>query len=442
MRKTDSIFKAVIEQVQSGAFHVEHRAETNYFCRNRKINFATVVIALINRLNKSLSVEISKFLHNFCDGTFATKQAFSKARYKLRPEAFIELNDTFVKAYYASGTHRLYAERYLLLGVDGSCYELPWFDDIVEEFGFTDNPMMAHPRAMAKGVKIWDLLNEVSVATRMDKFRESETSIFDRLWPIATEMLRGCQPANLLFVGDAYYPGLGRMLEMLEGGVDFVMRCDTRFCREVVDFLASGRSQSILRIDLLSDHRRRWRLRTRGILAPPAHIEVRAVRLEMRDGTVGCALSSVTTDELDEEQVRDVYSLRYGEEVSFYIEKFRAQCENLATKMATGVYQEWYANILCLNMTQALVEEAQRELDAEQEKRPKKHRYKINRSAAVGMVKDEIPKLLFGKEDIEQFNERMIAIIYKFREPVRRDRSFPRKAKHWLKYNMNQRPVI
>ncbi len=442
MHKPTTIFKSVVEQLQSESFHTEYRAETNYFCRKRKLTLITVLIALINRLNKSLNVEISKFLRNFCDGAFATKQSFSKARYKLKPEAFIELNDTFIKAYYACGTHRLYAGRYLVLGVDGSCYELPWTEDIVEEFGFTNNPMMTHPRAMAQGLKIWDLLNEVSVAARMDRYKESETSMFDRLWPVATGMLRGCQSAKLLFVGDAYYPGLGRMLEMAEGGVDFVMRCDTRFCREVVDFLASGRSESILRIDLLSDHRRRWRLRTRGIKSPPSHLVVRAVRLEMRDGTVGCALSSVTTDELDEEQVRDVYSLRYGEEVSFYVEKFRAQCENFATKKAIGIYQEWYANILSLNMTQVLVEEAQRELDAEQEKNPKKHRYKINKSAAVGMVKDEMPKLLFGKEDIEQFSKRMIGIIYRFKEPVRPDRSLPRKAKHWIKYNMNQRPVL
>lgn len=436
------IFNAVIGQIQNEAFHAEHRAETNYFCRNRKITLATVVIALINRLNKSLSVEISKFLNNFCDGVFATKQAFSKARYKLRPEAFMELNDTFVKSYYASGAHRLYAGKYLLLAVDGSCYELPWTEDIVAEFGFADNHVMTHPRAMATGVKLWDLLNEVSVAARLGRYKDSETAMFDRLWPEACGLLRECQSARLLFVGDAYYPGLGRMLELLEGGVDFVMRCETRFCREVVDFLASGRSESILRIDLLSDHRRRWRLKKRGIPQPPAHIEVRAVRLDMRDGTVGCALSSVTTDELDEEQVRDIYSLRYGEEVSFYTEKFRAECENFATKMAMGIYQEWYANLLCLNMTQALVEEAQRELDAEQEKRPKKHHYRINRSAAIGLVKDEIPKLLFGKEQVGKFNERMIALICRFREPVRPERSFPRKAKHWLKYNMNQRPVI
>lgn len=442
MEKSEWVFGKVKERLQSESFITKHREKNNYFCRCRKINFYMVIITLINKLTKSLNVEISKFMLNFNQGDLVTKQAFSKARYKLKPEAFVDLNDTFVEAYYSNNTHRLYANKYLVLGVDGSNYELPWFEEIVKEFGFANNPVMNFPKAMATGVKIWDLLNELSVATKLDKYKESETAIFDGLWPTVHQSVKRCQDAPILFVADAYYAGLGRMLELIEGGVDFVIRCKALFCREVSAFMASGASQAILQIDLKSDHRRRWRLRKRGIETPPSQITLRAVRLRLNDGTEGCLLSSIISNDLTENQIKEIYSFRYGEEVSFYIEKFRAQVENFATKKAKGIYQEWYANILCLNMTQLLVEEAQKELDAEQLKNPKKYYYKINKSAAIGIVKDEIPKLLFGIEDIAHFNQRMIKIIHKFKEPVRPGRSFPRKTKHKLKYNMNQRKVL
>ena len=442
MGKTEKVFVKVKERLESESFITKHRIKNNYFCRDRKLNFYTVIITLINKLSKSLNVEISKFMLNFKQGDLATKQAFSKARYKLDPEAFVDLNDTFVEAYYSSNTHRLYANKYLVLAVDGSYYELPWFEDIVEEFGFANNPVMNFPKAMATGVKIWDLLNELSVVTKLGKYKESETAIFDGLWPAAAQCMKNWQPAPILLVADAYYSGLGRMLELIERGVEFIMRCEYDFCREVLAFMEGEASQAVLQIDLASDHRRRWRLKKRGICTPPTQLKLRAVRLRLNDGTQVCLLSSIVGDELSEDQIMEIYSFRYGEEVSFYIEKFRTQVENFATKMAKGIYQEWYANILCLNMTQLLVEEAQKELDIEQLKKPKKYYYKINKSAAIGIVKDEIPKLLFGIEDSSHFIQRMIKIIYKFKEPVRPQRSFPRKTKHKLKYHMNQRKVL
>ena len=443
MRKSEKVFGQIKDRLHSNAFLLRHRAKRNYFCRDRKLNFATVIITLINRLTKSLNVEISKFMLNFKQGELATKQAFSQARYKLKPEAFTELNETFVQAYYSEGTHRLYAQRYLLLAVDGSNYELPWFDDIVEGFGCADNTQGGQAKAMARGVKVWDLLNEVSVAAVLGRYDESETAIFDSMWPGVARSVSGSQEGQVLFVGDAYFPGMARMVRLLEGGVDFIIRCKPTHCREVVEFMEGTSYDAVLDIDLTSDRNRRTWLRKKGLKDPPDRIRLRAVRLEMEDGTEGCVLCSVLSeDDLNEDEIRDIYSLRYGEEVSFYMEKFRAQCENFATKLAVGVRQEWHANILCLNMTQLLIEEAQKELDLEQQKNPKKYYYKINKSAAIGLVKDEIPKVLFGQEDITEFNRRMIKLIFKFREPVRPERSNPRKTKHRLKYNMNQRKIL
>lgn len=396
---------------------------------------------MLNRLTKSLNVELTKFFQKFKPLTFITKQAFSKARYRLKPSAFIALNNNFVESYYSFNAHLLYKNKYLLLAVDGSNYELPWTEEIVEEFGVHKNQNY-QPKAMATGVKIWDLLNQLTVCSKLEAYKSSETAMFDEIRPQCVELLRSCtNNSPMIFVGDAYYPGLARFIRFINEEVDFVIRCKPTFCREVVSFMKSTRKQKVLEIDLKSDHRRRWRLRKSGLDSWPDKIKVKAVRIEQADGTQGCILTSKIKG-LSSTEIKEIYSLRYGEEVSFYFDKIKSQTENFATKKAIGIYQEWYANLLCLNITQLLIEEAQKELDEEAKTKPIGTIYKINRSVTIGLIKDEIPKILFGHEPIPDFSKRMIGLIKRFKEPYRPGRSFPRQNKHNLKYHMNQRPVL
>ncbi len=122
---------------------------------------------ILNNIRKSLGVELPKFLHRFLGpAQVASKQAFSKARYKLRPEAFVDLNDTFMQAYYGAGGQRLYRDKYLLLATDGSDSELPWEAELRAEFGIADNGQGKKPMCMAKGVKIWDVLNQLTKSNK------------------------------------------------------------------------------------------------------------------------------------------------------------------------------------------------------------------------------------------------------------------------------------
>jgi len=70
-------------------------------------------------------VELTKLFQQFGLGDIGSKQAFSKAQYKIRAEAFIDLNDTFIRAYYEQRGYHLYPEGYLLLASDSLDYELP-----------------------------------------------------------------------------------------------------------------------------------------------------------------------------------------------------------------------------------------------------------------------------------------------------------------------------
>ena len=189
-----------------------------------------MTLLILNNISKSLSVEVTKFLQKFFGlGHDASKQAFSKARYKLKAEAFVDLNDTFVQAYYGAGGVQLYADKYLLLASDGSDYELPWEEELCREFGVADNGQGKKPMCMAKGVKIWDVLNRITVASQLGSYNTAEIRIFNEVWPKSLKLLKSVQKARVLLLGDMHYPSFPLMLDFVGGGGGFPVSLPTHF---------------------------------------------------------------------------------------------------------------------------------------------------------------------------------------------------------------------
>ena len=75
----------------------------NSFSRNRKLSFHNAVFFISSVLRKSISSEINNFIedHKYLNFPSITKQAFSKARQNISPEAFAELCRLFVNRYYS-----------------------------------------------------------------------------------------------------------------------------------------------------------------------------------------------------------------------------------------------------------------------------------------------------------------------------------------------------
>lgn len=372
-----------------------------------------------------------------------SKQSFSKARYKILPEAFVDLNDTFVQAYYELGGYRLYMGKYLLLASDGSDYELPWGEEVLQEFGMADNGQNKQPMCMAKATKIWDVLNCLTVSAELGRYDVAEIQHFKTAWQKALSLLPGRAEADLLLLGDMHYPSFWLIADIQAVGANFLFRCPPTFCREVRQFMDSGAREAVLDIPIATDHVRKhsFKKKTNSTNVPQA-LRVRALKFVRPNGETSCLVTSVPAEDLDYDSICGLYPLRWGEEVSFDFDKNRAEIENFSAKMPQGIRQEWHANVLATNLAQLLIEDAQELLDEEQCDSQNKYTYHINRSVALGLIKDELPKMLFGKEKPSKFYDRMIKLIIRHREPIRPNRTFPRKRKHRLRFSMNLRRVI
>lgn len=203
-----------------------------------------------------------------------------------------------------------------------------------------------------------------------------------------------------------------------------------------------GQKEALLSLPIASDKQRRrvWKQQTSQNL--PEQITVRILRDNAPDGTPYCLITNLSGQEALYEELLNLYPLRWGEEVSFFFDKTRFEVENFAALKPEGIRQEWHAQLLAANMAQLFVEDAQEMLDEEQKSKNNKHEYQINRSAAIGILKDELPKLISGSETPEKFYERIMPLILAHREPVRKNRSFERTRKHKLKFSKNMRGVF
>lgn len=128
--------------VRSKKFKETYRYAPSNFIRNRIFTFTTVIIMKINIISKSLSVEITKFLERFhfrgkeMDGS---KQGMSQASAKVKWEAYLALNNEFVKDYYSDQEYNKFKDKYLIIASDGTTYELPYEKKLIKEFRTFNN---------------------------------------------------------------------------------------------------------------------------------------------------------------------------------------------------------------------------------------------------------------------------------------------------------------
>jgi hypothetical protein len=151
--------------ITSSDFIARHRFNPNDFTRKRKLSFHVLVIFLINFVRGSYQDELDKFFKTICRFDVAkrivSKAALSKARMKLKFEAFVELNLQLVHYFEKHFKLRKWYG-FRLLAIDGSTARLPMTESIAEHFGVW-NGRQGAPSPMARVSQLFDVLNKISV---------------------------------------------------------------------------------------------------------------------------------------------------------------------------------------------------------------------------------------------------------------------------------------
>ena len=107
LTKVQQIYEIVADQLKDPNFRLRYIQRPEDYSRHRKWSFSSLMAMILNRVDRTTAVEVQHFCKtHLAEAGRLTKQAFSKARYKIKPEAFTELNHTAMEAFYTLGNYR------------------------------------------------------------------------------------------------------------------------------------------------------------------------------------------------------------------------------------------------------------------------------------------------------------------------------------------------
>lgn len=414
----------IITTIQDEAFVASSRSKDGRqgFTRNRKIPFLHLIVLLTQGLSRSLQRELNSFYQRLQNSEFAlqhvTKGAFSRARAKLRAEAFVKLNEVGINSFYRHAPYRRF-QGFRLLGIDGSTAVLPRHKTIEQEFGTTCfGPYADSPRSVARTSVLYDLLNLTVVDGQIDRYEVSERELARRHLPLVA-------PHQDLLVFDRGYPSLALMFEMQQLGIDYLIRMQEGWWLEVRKLLREGERDKEVIFQLSASEKHL--LEQYGTQDPTIRCRLVAVPLPNGSTEVLCT-SVVDRGVLPWECFGELYHYRWNIEEGYKLFKSRLQLEAFSGKTALAIRQDFFAKLFMMTTTAVLAFPVEEKLKQEQQqpKSKRKHPHQINRTNALALVKEMALKV-FVQARIRPALQVLDKILRATTELVRSNRKFPRK---------------
>ncbi len=154
-----------------------------------------------------------------------TQQAFSKARYKLKAEAFADLNHVLIQNVYADRAYRT-VEGWIAVATDGSVLEIPNTAILREAYG------TASGIARARMSHAYDVANHLCLSAILDRHDTSERDLTRR--NIAEVRTIVPKSRRILWLEDGGYPSFPFWMEFDAQGEAYSDAGAQQFLREGV----------------------------------------------------------------------------------------------------------------------------------------------------------------------------------------------------------------
>jgi len=430
MKISSNILKCLEKFIDTCSNDSRYKISPTCFTRNRKMTFKDMVFFLLNLPKRSLTVELDEYSERIkSHKNGITKSGFSQQRYNLKHQLFIDLNKFLVEMIYTLSTELKKWRGKYVYGIDGSLLYL--FDkyDMEDYFG------LYHGKVMGRSLIVEDVLNNICISSSLSPIATSEALALQSLFSDLANHKN--KVGESLFIYDRNFPSFFHFFKHNQLSLDYLMRCKTGFNKEVKSFVNSGKDQEIVCLyPCQTDSKLKKKLKEEGYCFEKNEgILVRLIRVELKSGQIEVLITNL----LDEQQYpiedfKALYFTRWGTETKFDCFKNKMQIECFCAHKAEGVLQEYYAQIVTVNILEILAREVDTKLEKKHAKTKKhpatKKRYpkKVNRNVSIGNAKYKIPLLLISKHREKTINE-LQKKMFKYTIPIIKGREFERDKK-------------
>ena len=377
------------------------------FSRNRKLSFSNTVHFICSALRKSISFEIDNFIedHKYLNFPNITKQAFSKARQNISPEAFNELCRLFIDKFYKLKKNLNTWNGFNILAVDGTSLQVPDTEECGEYFGLSSNQNETRT-AIATASALYDVLNDIIVDARITKYKTSERYIAKQHIDV---LINSIPTKNNIVIFDRGYPSYDMFKYLNDQGLLFLMRISSSF--KLVQSINSD--DSILEYKLKGEIQK-----------------VRVLKIKLSEDVTEILVTNIYDEKITAVKFKELYFLRWGVESKYKELKSSIKIEEFSGTKPIAIEQDFYASIYLSMIAGIIKKDADAAIANANKDKSLNSTYQSNRNFILGQVFKQIIKLLVKTRLRNKILESILEKAIKIRSQVRYNRSCERKKKH------------
>lgn len=395
------------------------------FTRKKKWDFPSLLKFIISMESQSLKNELLKYFDyaTNCPST----ASFNQRRAQVRAEAFQFLFNAFTAKYDVNP--KLF-KGYRLIACDRSGVNIAYNPNDKESYmsnGSAKGYNQLHLNAL------YDLQDKVYLDIIIQPGKsENERGAF-------REMVRRYTGSpKTIFIADRGYESYNDMAHVMEKGAFFLFRCKDIDSNGILSGLKHKLPEtekfdceiSIIltrkRTDEIENHPEIYKgiyrtdtfdymdIKTR----PYYGMKFRALRFSVSENSYECIITNLPSTEFSTEEIKKLYTMRWGIETSFRELKYAVGLTSFHAKKREYIIQEIWARLILYNFCEIIT------AHVAVNKCTKKHVYQINYTFAIQVCRYFISKRAEkSPPDVE-------ALISKEILPVRPERHNPRKIEH------------
>ena len=371
------------------------------------MGFTDYMYVTIQNMKSSLQAGLNAFFDAQKDRQIEySKQAFSKGRKRIKPEAFQELFQRVVDSFYEKAELTGW-KGYQLFGIDGTRLNLPCTNELAELYGVQTS--QGAPQVQALVSCMYDLLNGMIVDTRFAPCRSSERAA-------AKDMIGSFRLKNVLkpvFIMDRGYPAAELIDAIVSSGYHFMMRCPTEFLR----------SMKLPEQDNTVEHR---------FVKLKHTLKLRLLKIQLSNGDIEYLATNIFDSKISLDDFKWAYRKRWGIETKYNDVKNKLEIENFTGYSPDAILQDFYATMFLADLAGVLEYDLREEIEAAHTKPENCYAYKLNVAMTISELKRTVVEMLStsSRRKRERLYAHMVVCLTKAVVPVRPGRSSDRLKRH------------
>jgi hypothetical protein len=352
-----SCFERIVDlnnNIESEEFREIGRLSDNSFTRDRALTFSDINWIILSKKGISTAMELYNYYKTKKTESVSV-QAFSKARMNLDPKIFVELNKRYLEEFYGNVPFVLY-KGYVMLAVDGCVMDL-WNEQVLkEEFGGIKDKNGEISLVKGQTCGIYDCLNDMIVDFQLAPYNTSEKELGIKNIKNAMNFFKD---QKLFTVFDRYFPSIELFHFLNKNKIKFICRIKKVSYKEEKELMTSN--DECVDIKITKNRMNHIKdKKTKEKLLEMEKIRLRITKVILENREEEHLISNWYFDEVDYNEMKELYAQRWEIEKSFNVLKNKLEIENISGQSKIAIEQDFNAQILVHNIIQDVKNEAER----------------------------------------------------------------------------------